>query len=134
MGKINSRQKGAAYERVIVNRYKNRGYTQCRRADDTADNLKVDVIGTGILNIQAKRTEQKPQYEAILLEMLGMKSKEKVSFYEQAAVNVIFHKRSRQPELAVMLVEEVMRMQAFIEKHKVEWIQFCEDYPYKDKL
>ena len=134
MGKINSRQKGSAYERVIVNRYKNRGYTQCRRADDTADNLKVDVIGTGILNIQAKRTEQKPQYEAILLEMLGMKSKEKVSFYEQAAVNVIFHKRSRQPELAVMLVEEVMRMQAFIEKHKVEWIQFCEDYPYKDKL
>ncbi|MCH2217091.1 MAG: hypothetical protein MK076_03275 [Flavobacteriales bacterium] len=119
---------------MIVNRYKNRGYTQCRRADDTADNLKVDVIGTGILNIQAKRTEQKPQYEAILLEMLGMKSKEKVSFYEQAAVNVIFHKRSRQPELAVMLVEEVMRMQAFIEKHKVEWIQFCEDYPYKDKL
>ena len=134
MGKINSRQKGSAYERVIVNRYKNRGYTQCRRADDTADNLKVDVFGTGILNIQAKRTEQKPQYEAILLEMLGMKSKEKVSFYEQAAVNVIFHKRSRQPELAVMLVEEVMRMQAFIEKHKVEWIQFCEDYPYKDKL
>ena len=90
-----ARNKGNNYERKIVNLFKELGYPEARRSSDYIDNLKVDIEGTGIFNIQAKAVERLGSVHAIL-----------ESMPKDGHINVVFHKRNRQGTVVSMSEED----------------------------
>lgn len=62
-----SKNKGAAFESEIVNKLKELGYDACRSAGESKklDNSKVDIAGDCEFAIQAKNTQNLPNYFTI---------------------------------------------------------------------
>jgi uncharacterized short protein YbdD (DUF466 family) len=98
MGKINSRTKGHAYERLLVKEFKGFGFDTktSRYANRELDDLKVDLVNTGFFNVQAKAVERLGSYHDILASMPQ----------DDNNYNTIFHKRNRKGEVVVMTKED----------------------------
>jgi len=96
---VHAKNKGSSYERKIAKEFREKlGYRFCRTsryASREKDNQKVDLVNTGIYNVQLKATERTPPYHTILEEMP-----------KNDGVNVIIHKRNRQTEVVVMKKED----------------------------
>lgn len=96
--KINSKQKGNAYERKIVNELKSLGFKQAstsRYTNKRLDDQKVDIDGIPLLNVQCKATERVGNMHTILKEMP-----------RDGKCNVVFHKRNRQGSVVTMTKED----------------------------
>ena len=71
------------------------GFTECktsRSESKSRDDAGVDLVGTGCLNVQAKRTQQAPNFQTLLASMPD----------EPGQHNVVFHKRKLGRSVAVM--------------------------------
>lgn len=65
MGKINSKQKGARFERTLASKFKNYGYDQARRTAQYCGNTgdASDVVGLPGIHVEAKHQEQLRIYD-----------------------------------------------------------------------
>ena len=98
---INARRAGHAYERDLVNQFKELGFNAhtSRYANRMLDDAGVDLVGTDPFSIQAKRWKSAPSYHEVLAKM------PKDSNY-----NVIFHKRPNKGEVVVMEKADFMEL------------------------
>ena len=99
MGKINSKQKGSAYERKLATEFRAFGFENCKTSrfeSKMLDDLGVDLTHTGFFNVQAKAVERLGSYHDILASMPQ----------DDNNYNTIFHKRNRKGEVVVMTKED----------------------------
>ena len=99
MGKINSKQKGSAYERKLATEFRAFGFENCKTSrfeSKMLDDLGVDLTHTGFFNVQAKAVERLGSYHDILASMPQ----------DDNNYNNIFHKRNRKGEVVVMTKED----------------------------
>ncbi len=95
---INSRQKGATFERTLAKILREHGYTDARRGQQYAGaNGDADVVGIQGIHIEAKAVENLNLYKA----------------YEQSCrdaregeVPVVIHKKNRKPILVTLALED----------------------------
>lgn len=95
---INSRNKGFSYERQVAKEFRDFGFDTktSRYANRELDDLKVDLVNTGLFNVQLKHVERlSPSYHEILKSMPTDNN-----------YNVIFHKRNHKGEVVVMTKED----------------------------
>jgi len=95
---VNSRNKGNKYERDVAKEWRAFGFDTktSRYANRELDDLKVDLVNTGIFNIQLKHVERlSPSYHEILSSMPNDNN-----------YNLIFHKRNRKGDVVVMTKED----------------------------
>lgn len=95
---VNSRNKGHKYERDVAKEWRKFGFDTktSRYSNRELDDLKVDLVNTGIFNIQLKHVERlSPSYHEIL-----------DSMPKDNNYNCIFHKRNRKGEVVVMTKED----------------------------
>ena len=98
MGKINSKQKGSAYERKLAKEFREFGFDKCKTSrfeSKMLDDAGVDLTNTGIFNVQAKAVERLGSYHNIL-----------DSMPKGTNYNLIFHKRNRLGEVVVMTKDD----------------------------
>lgn len=105
---INSREKGARFERWIANFLKTYGYN-CRRGQQYCGaNGDADVVGLPGVHIEAKAVENLNLYAAMEQSIRDCKDGE---------VPTVFHKKNRKPELVTMLLTDWIEMYKRSEKH-----------------
>ena len=109
--KINSRDKGHAYERQIVSICKDLGYDEAgtsRNNNRALDALKVDLVNTDPFNIQAKAQENGINYFKLL-----------DSMPQEDNHNIVLHKKNRQGDIAVMRTETLYHIIDLLKKNNL---------------
>lgn len=98
---INSRQKGARFERMLANKLREYGY-DCRRGQQYCGaNGDADVIGLPGIHIEAKAVERLNLYEAI---------KQAKRDAKDGDIPAVFHKKNNQEILVTMPFNDFMRL------------------------
>lgn len=103
MGKINSKQKGARFERQLAGIFREHGYTARRTAQycgNTGD--ASDVVGLDGIHIEAKHQEKMQLYE-------WMEQAERDAA-KSGNMPVVFHKKNNAEILVTMRIEDWLRM------------------------
>ena len=93
-----SRVKGHAFERKLAKLFR-RWFPDAatsRAESQTRDSQGVDLVGTGLFNVQAKAVEKLGSYHRILAEMPD----------EPGQINLITHKRNRSGVVVVMSLDD----------------------------
>lgn len=94
---INSRQKGAAFERKLANILKLHGY-DCRRGQQYCGaNGDADVVGLDGIHIEAKAVENLNIYKAM---------DQAKADARQGELPAVFHKKNRKPILVTMELDD----------------------------
>lgn len=108
MGKINSKQKGARFERQLASLFREHGYTDARRTAQYCGNTgeAADVIGLPGIHVEAKAVERMQLYDWIEQAKRDSKGSENLP--------AVFHKKNH----AEILVS--MRFEDWIQIYK-EW-------------
>lgn len=98
---VNSRQKGAAFERKLANLLKEKGYN-CRRGQQYCGaNGDADVVGLSGIHIEAKAVERLNIYEAMNQAIRDARAGE---------LPAVFHKKNRQQILVTMTFEDWLKL------------------------
>lgn len=104
MGKINSRDKGAAGERELANLLKEYGYKTRRGQQFSGDNGDADVVGLPQIHIECKRVERLNIYDAIEQAKSNAGAKE-IPFGE-CNLPAVFHRKNRHEWLVTMPLDD----------------------------
>lgn len=107
MGKINSRRKGANFERQLANLLKEFGFDTRRGQQYCGANGDADVVGIDGLHIEAKNVEALNIFKAMEQSRRDAKENE---------VPVVIHKKNRTPILVTMDLENFINL--WKESHK----------------
>lgn len=104
MPKINSKQKGARFERSLASRFKDYGYTEARRTAQYCGNTgdASDVVGLPFLHIEAKHQEQMRLYDWIA------QAKRDAEAGDEGNLPVVFHKKNNAEILVTMCFDDFM--------------------------
>ncbi len=95
--KVNSKRKGAEFERKLANILKEHGY-DCRRGQQYCGaNGDADVVGLQGIHIEAKAVEQLNIHEAM---------KQAIDDAREGELPAVFHKKNRQRILVTMTLED----------------------------
>ena len=98
---VNSRQKGAAFERKVANILKQYGY-DCRRGQQyCGSNGDADVIGLEGIHIEAKAVERLNIYEAMEQAKRDARENE---------LPAVFHKKNRKEILVTMTLKDWLQL------------------------
>ena len=98
---VNSRQKGAAFERKVANILKQYGY-DCRRGQQYCGvNGDADVIGLEGIHIEAKAVERLNIYEAMEQAKRDARENE---------LPAVFHKKNRKEILVTMILKDWLQL------------------------
>lgn len=98
---INSREKGARFERELANKLKEYGYN-CRRGQQYCGaNGDADVVGLPGIHIEAKAVERLNVHEAVKQATRDAKKDE---------IPAVFHKKNRQGVLVTVSFADFMRL------------------------
>lgn len=103
MSRINSRQKGARFERMLASKFREYGYKARRTAQycgNTGD--ASDVVGLPGLHIEAKHQERMCLYEWM--------SQAKRDSEGTGLLPAVFHKKNNAPILVTMELEDFMNL------------------------
>lgn len=96
---INGRQKGHAFERALMEKFRVAGYKECvtsRSESKNEDDRGGDLCFTGPYRVQAKAVERlSPQIHEVLSRM-----------HKDSKINVVFHKRNRKGTVVSMTEED----------------------------
>ena len=108
---INSRQKGARFERTLANLFKEYGF-ECRRGQQfSGANGDADVVGLEGIHIEAKSVERMQLYDWM------EQAKRDASAEKKDVLPAVFHKRNRHEILVTMEFEDWMKLYvAFFQK------------------
>lgn len=101
MGKINSREKGARFERELANKLKEYGFNTRRGQQFCGINGDADVIGIEGLHIEAKHVETLNLFKAMEQSRRDAKENE---------IPVVIHKKNRTPILVTMDLENFINL------------------------
>jgi Holliday junction resolvase len=104
MGKINSKQKGARFERQLASLFRDYGYTDARRTAQYCGNTgdASDVVGLPGIHIEAKHQERMQLYD--WMEQAERDAKGTNQF------PVVFHKKNNADILVTMKLEDWMEL------------------------
>lgn len=98
MAKINSRNKGHAFERENMHMFREVGFDKCvtsRSESKNLDDMGIDLVHTGEFDVQCKRVERL-NVSKVMDEMPNREGK----------VPVVIHKQNRYPALVTMKRED----------------------------
>lgn len=98
---VNSREKGARFERALANKLREYGY-DCRRGQQYCGaNGDADVIGLPGIHIEAKAVERLNLYEAV---------KQSKRDAKEGEIPAVFHKRNNQEVLVTIPFSSFMEL------------------------
>ena len=102
---VNSKQKGARFERLLASKFREYGYEARRTAQycgNTGD--ASDVVGLPGLHIEAKHQEQMRLYEWMA------QAKRDANAGSENRLPAVFHKKNNAPILVTMELEDFMNL------------------------
>ena len=104
MGKINSKQKGARFERQLATMFRAFGYADARRTAQYCGNTgdASDVVGLTGIHVEAKSQENMRLYDWM--------SQAKRDAENTGNLPAVFHKKSRADILVTMTMDDWMRL------------------------
>ena len=94
---INSKQKGARFERQLAGLLREHGFESRRSVQYCGANGDADVIGVPGVHIEAKAVEKLNIHEAM---------EQSIKDARDGEIPVVIHKRNRKPILVTMLFED----------------------------
>ena len=98
---VNSRQKGARFERQLANILKEHGY-ECRRGQQYCGaNGDADVVGLDGIHIEAKAVERLNIHEAM---------EQAINDAREGELPAVFHKKNRQKILVTMTLDDWLEL------------------------
>ena len=102
--KINSKEKGARFERILASKFRDYGYTESRRTAQYCGNTgdASDVVGLPGLHIEAKHQEKMHLYDWI------DQAKRDAEAGGQNALPAVFHKKNHAEILVTMTFDDFM--------------------------
>lgn len=101
MGKINSKEKGARFERTLASKFRDYGYKARRTAQYCGNTGEAsDVIGLPGIHIEAKHAEQMRLYEWIA------QAKRDAEASGKGNLPTVFHKKNNAKILVTMELED----------------------------
>lgn len=101
---VNSKQKGARFERLLASKFREYGYEQARRTAQYCGNTgdASDVVGLPGLHIEAKHQETMRLYEWI------SQAKRDAKAGGENRLPAVFHKKNNAEILVTMTLEDFM--------------------------
>lgn len=101
---VNSKQKGARFERQLASRFRNYGYKESRRTAQFCGNTgdASDVVGLPGLHVEAKHQETMRLYEWIA------QAKRDAEAGGKNALPAVFHKKNHAEILVTMELDDFM--------------------------
>ena len=107
---INSKQKGARFERLLASKFREYGYTDARRTAQYCGNTgdASDVVGLPYLHIEAKHQEQMRLYDWVEQAKRDAKS--------NGNIPAVFHKKNNAEILVTMTLDDFMTIYQIYEK------------------
>ena len=102
MGKVNSRQKGARFERELAEILREYGYDCRRGVQYSGKNGDADVIGLPGIHIEAKHCEKMLLYDWM--------AQAKRDSAKNGRLPVVFHKKNRAAILVTMELDDWMKI------------------------
>lgn len=102
MGKINSKQKGARFERALASKFREYGYDDARRTAQYCGNTgdASDVVGLRGLHIEAKHQETMRLYEWM------SQAKRDARASGKGLLPAVFHKKNNAEILVTMTLDD----------------------------
>lgn len=103
---VNSKQKGARFERLLASKFREYGYDQARRTAQYCGNTgdASDVVGLPGLHIEAKHQETMRLYEWIA------QAKRDAKAGGENRLPAVFHKKNNAEILVTMTLEDFMNL------------------------
>lgn len=103
---VNSKQKGARFERLLASKFREYGYDQARRTAQYCGNTgdASDVVGLPGLHIEAKHQEQMRLYEWM------SQAKRDAEAGGEGRLPAVFHKKNNHDILVTMRLEDFMNL------------------------
>lgn len=101
MGKINSKQKGARFERLLASKFREQGYDARRTAQycgKTGD--ASDVVGLPGIHVEAKHAEQMRLYDWMA------QAKRDAEAGRKGNLPAVFHKKNNAEILVTMILDD----------------------------
>lgn len=101
---INSKQKGARFERLLASKFREYGYSDSRRTAQYCGNTgdASDVVGLPLIHVEAKHQEQMRLYEWIA------QAKRDAQAGSENKLPAVFHKKNNAEILVTMTLEDWM--------------------------
>ena len=103
---VNSKQKGARFERLLASRFREYGYSDARRTAQYCGNTgeASDVVGLPGIHVEAKHAEQMRLYEWIA------QAKRDAEASGKGNLPAVFHKKNNAEILVTMELETWMNL------------------------
>lgn len=103
---VNSKQKGARFERLLASKFREYGYSESRRTAQYCGNTgdASDVVGLPHLHIEAKHQETMRLYEWMA------QAKRDAEAGGEGRLPVVFHKKNNAEILVTMTFEDFMHI------------------------
>lgn len=112
VGSLDSRQKGARYERELARKFRAEGYDARRGQQYSGANGDADVVGLPGIHVEAKRVERLDLYRAM---------DQAVRDAREGEIPVVFHRKNNCKTLVTMKLEDWFKLyhkwEASIEDH-----------------
>ena len=104
--KINSKQKGARFERLLASKFRDYGYDESRRTAQYCGNTgdASDVVGLPLIHVEAKHQEKMQLYDWI------SQAKRDAEAGGEGKLPVVFHKKNNAEILVTMEFETFMHI------------------------
>lgn len=104
--KINSKQKGARFERLLASKFRDYGYAESRRTAQYCGNTgdASDVVGLPLIHVEAKHQETMRLYDWI------SQAKRDAEAGGEGRLPVVFHKKNNAEILVTMEFETFMHI------------------------
>lgn len=103
---VNSKQKGARFERLLASRFRDYGYTDSRRTAQYCGNTgdASDVVGLPLIHVEAKHQEKMYLYDWMA------QAKRDSAAGGQGKIPVVFHKKNNAEILVTMEFDDWMKI------------------------
>lgn len=103
---VNSKQKGARFERLLASKFREYGYDQARRTAQYCGNTgdASDVVGLPGLHVEAKHQEQMRLYEWM------SQAKRDAEAGGEGRLPAVFHKKNNADILVTMRLDDFMNL------------------------
>lgn len=103
---VNSKQKGARFERLLASKFRDYGYSDARRTAQYCGNTgdASDVVGLPFLHIEAKHQEKMHLYDWI------EQAKRDAEAGNEGRLPTVFHKKNNADILVTMTFDDFMQI------------------------
>lgn len=103
---VNSKQKGARFERLLASKFREYGYTESRRTAQYCGNTgdASDVVGLPFIHVEAKHQETMRLYDWM------DQAKRDAKAGNEGRLPVVFHKKNNAEILVTMTFDDFMQI------------------------